>query len=195
MCQMHEPEGWVHWTRIKIEAKVHYFDTILEPKVNIELLIWFIHDTDTFCLFYGINKTFTKFKMSLNITCQNKITCVANELTLHAGESTPHDAPRSHKHCMMFFGVQLYWSNACALLSHIFSILNLDWLLHAHHHNCHFGPFLLTLLSCKAKLHPNYCNHSNIRPWSSKICVCAWGVLFKRTKPTENNIKLLDMNT
>ena len=25
MRQVHEPEGWVHWTSIKIEAQVHYF--------------------------------------------------------------------------------------------------------------------------------------------------------------------------
>ena len=30
------------------------------------------------------------------------------------------------------FGVQLYKNNARALLSHILSILNLDWLQHAH---------------------------------------------------------------
>ena len=30
------------------------------------------------------------------------------------------------------FGVQLYKNNARALLSHILSILDLDWLLHAH---------------------------------------------------------------
>ena len=29
------------------------------------------------------------------------------------------------------FGVQLYKNNACALLSHILSILNSDWLQHA----------------------------------------------------------------
>ena len=31
--------GWVHWTSIKIEAKVHYFVIILEHKVNMQLLI------------------------------------------------------------------------------------------------------------------------------------------------------------
>ena len=34
-----EPEGWVHWTSIKIEAQVHYFVWILEHKVNMQLLI------------------------------------------------------------------------------------------------------------------------------------------------------------
>ena len=39
MRQVHEPEGWVHWTSIKIEAQVHYFVQILEHKVNMQLLI------------------------------------------------------------------------------------------------------------------------------------------------------------
>ena len=46
----------------------------------------------TVCLFYVISKTFTKFKISLNITWQNKITCVANEFTLRAHESTLRNA-------------------------------------------------------------------------------------------------------
>ena len=46
----------------------------------------------TFCLFYVVKKTFTKFETSLNITRQHKITCVANELTLPARESTLHGA-------------------------------------------------------------------------------------------------------
>ena len=33
-CQVHEPEGRVHWTSIKIEGRMHYFVTILEHKVN-----------------------------------------------------------------------------------------------------------------------------------------------------------------
>ena len=33
MHQVHEPELWVHWTSIKIEAQVYYFVTILEHKV------------------------------------------------------------------------------------------------------------------------------------------------------------------
>ena len=39
MRQVYEPEGWVHWTSIKIEAQVHYFVWILEHKVNMQLLI------------------------------------------------------------------------------------------------------------------------------------------------------------
>ena len=39
MRQGHESEGWMHWTSIKIEAKVHYFVTILEHKVSTQLLI------------------------------------------------------------------------------------------------------------------------------------------------------------
>ena len=39
MRQVHEPEGWAHWTSIKIEAQVHYFVEILEHKVNTQLLI------------------------------------------------------------------------------------------------------------------------------------------------------------
>ena len=42
MRQVHEPEGSVesvHWISIKIEAQVHYFVTILEHKVNMQLLI------------------------------------------------------------------------------------------------------------------------------------------------------------
>ena len=38
MRQMHEPEGWLHWTSIKIEAQVH-FVTILKHKLNEQLLI------------------------------------------------------------------------------------------------------------------------------------------------------------
>ena len=38
MRQVHEPEGWVHWTSIKIEAQVHYFVQILEHKVTTQLL-------------------------------------------------------------------------------------------------------------------------------------------------------------
>ena len=34
-----DPEGWVHWTSIKIEVKVHYFVTILRQKINKQLLI------------------------------------------------------------------------------------------------------------------------------------------------------------
>ena len=37
---------------------------------------------NTVLVFYVINKNFTKFKTSLNITHQNRITLVANELTL-----------------------------------------------------------------------------------------------------------------
>ena len=36
MHQVHKPEGRKHWTCIKIEAKVHYFVSILEHKVNIQ---------------------------------------------------------------------------------------------------------------------------------------------------------------
>ena len=39
MRQVHEPEGWVHWTSIKIEEQVHYFVTILEHEVNTQILI------------------------------------------------------------------------------------------------------------------------------------------------------------
>ena len=39
MRQIHKPEGWVQWTGIKIEVKVHYFVTIHEHKVNKQLLI------------------------------------------------------------------------------------------------------------------------------------------------------------
>ena len=39
MRQVHEPKGWVHWTSIKIEEQVHYFVTILEYQVNMQLLI------------------------------------------------------------------------------------------------------------------------------------------------------------
>ena len=39
MRQMHELEGWVLSTSIKIETQVHYFVTILEHKVNTQLLI------------------------------------------------------------------------------------------------------------------------------------------------------------
>ena len=38
MRLVHEPQGWVHRTLIKIQAKVHYFVTILEHKVNTPLL-------------------------------------------------------------------------------------------------------------------------------------------------------------
>ena len=34
MRQIHEPEGWVFWTSIKIEAQVHYFVTILKHEVK-----------------------------------------------------------------------------------------------------------------------------------------------------------------
>ena len=37
MRQVHEHKWWV--TRIKIEAKVHYFVTILEHRVDTQLLI------------------------------------------------------------------------------------------------------------------------------------------------------------
>ena len=39
MRQVQEPEGWVRWTSIKIEVQVYYFVTILEHKVNMQLLI------------------------------------------------------------------------------------------------------------------------------------------------------------
>ena len=39
MRQVHESEGLVHWTSNKIKAQVHYFVTILEHKVNAQLLI------------------------------------------------------------------------------------------------------------------------------------------------------------
>ena len=41
MGQVHEPEGWVHWTSIKIEAQVLYIVTILKHKVHVstQLLI------------------------------------------------------------------------------------------------------------------------------------------------------------
>ena len=53
---------------------------------------------------------------------QNKITQKVNESILHARESTLHNA----------HGVQLYQNNAHTLLLHILSILNSDWLQHAH---------------------------------------------------------------
>ena len=39
MRQVHELEGWVHLTSIKIETQVHYFGLIFEHKVNTQLLI------------------------------------------------------------------------------------------------------------------------------------------------------------
>ena len=38
MPQIHQPEGCVHWKTIKIEAKLHYFVTIPEHKVNTQFL-------------------------------------------------------------------------------------------------------------------------------------------------------------
>ena len=52
-----------------------------------------------------MNKTLTKFKTSLNIIQQNKITGVTNELTRHVRESTLHDA---HIHISIMWGV---WSS------------------------------------------------------------------------------------
>ena len=46
---------------------------------------------------------FTKFKTSLNITWQNKITRLANELTLRTRESTLRNA---HAHVSIAWGVQ-----------------------------------------------------------------------------------------
>ena len=34
MRQVHEPEGWVHWTSIKIEAQVHYFVTVADVAIS-----------------------------------------------------------------------------------------------------------------------------------------------------------------
>ena len=39
MRQVHKPKGWVHKTSMKIEVQVQYFVTILEHKVNTQLLI------------------------------------------------------------------------------------------------------------------------------------------------------------
>ena len=54
MRQMHVPEEWVHYTSIKIEAKMYCSVTILEYKINAVINV-ILHDT--FCLFYVINKT------------------------------------------------------------------------------------------------------------------------------------------
>ena len=56
MRQVHKPEGQVHWISIKIEAEVHYFVTILEHKVNTQLLIQFIHDISKFIKFKKVIK-------------------------------------------------------------------------------------------------------------------------------------------
>ena len=39
MRQVHEPEGWMQWTSIKIEAQVQYLVTILKHIVNTQLMI------------------------------------------------------------------------------------------------------------------------------------------------------------
>ena len=52
------------------------------------------------------------------------MTRTANELTVHARESILRDA---YARIDIAWGV--YWNNARALLLHILSILNLDWLL------------------------------------------------------------------
>ena len=77
-----------------------------------------------------INKFFTKFNTSLNITRQSKITRVANELTLRECESTLRDvharvSTAGDVRCAL---VQL---NARTLLPRFLSILNSDWLKHA----------------------------------------------------------------
>ena len=51
MRQVQELEGRVHWTSIKIEAQVHYFATILEHKVNTQILIYFTRDIPNFLVF------------------------------------------------------------------------------------------------------------------------------------------------
>ena len=111
----------------QIEAKVHYFVTILKHKVNTQLLILFIHVINTlFCLFYVINKTFSKFKMSLDVTWQNKITCVTNGLALCACESMRC----SRKRC-----VRCSECNCTEIMHarhfHIFWVFSIQiWLLH-----------------------------------------------------------------
>ena len=65
--------------------------------------------------------------MLLNITNKIQITREANELILRV---RMHPTLRSPCACNVF-GVQLYKNNARALLSHILSIVNSDWLQHA----------------------------------------------------------------
>ena len=53
---MHAPWDFdvssVHWTSIKIGAQVHYFVLILERKVNMQLLIKFIHEVKELLVFF-----------------------------------------------------------------------------------------------------------------------------------------------
>ena len=51
--------GFMHWTSINVEAKVHYFVTILEHKVNTQFLIKFIHDINILFVFLDAIRHFT----------------------------------------------------------------------------------------------------------------------------------------
>ena len=57
MHQVHKPEGWVHWTSIKIEAQVHYFVTIIEQFSN-SYTTW----PNFFAFHYVIKLHFSKFE-------------------------------------------------------------------------------------------------------------------------------------
>ena len=56
MCQVHEPEGWVYLTSIKIEVQL-YFVYILEQKVNAQFKKKKTRKR-TFESFHMINETF-----------------------------------------------------------------------------------------------------------------------------------------
>ena len=128
-----EPEGWVHWTSIKIEALVHAFVTIRKHKVNTHSVINQIHKRHkhSFCLPI-CDKWIILPSYKCHYPCyhhRNTFTRVANESPLHAHESTLRDA---YACIRIARGVRICTCTKImhALLSRILSIVNCDCLQH-----------------------------------------------------------------
>ena len=63
MCQIHKPQGWVYWTSIKIEGKVHYLVIIFEQKLVVCL---FICDKWDISLIKTLSNTTDKIRLPLS---------------------------------------------------------------------------------------------------------------------------------
>ena len=88
------------------------------------------------------------------------------------------------------FGVQLYKNNARALLSHILSILNLDWLQHARSVRGVYEYVISTVfipLSAHAASNALPANKQDAKAWNLKEC----SPIFKTWFTTQINVILV----
>ena len=83
MCQMHEPEGWVHWKASKFKQKciiLSQFSSTNGKNVVINLIL--TQHKQTFAFQYVIIKTFYSLKTVLNVTYKIHLCWVQTSLPL-----------------------------------------------------------------------------------------------------------------